>query len=259
MDTERQRHAEAVRRRFRVALLASMAFVALIGAIYFATPALGGLRFLALVPLQAKGLMGILTAPLLHGSAGHWLANSSALLVLGTLVGTVYPRATVRALPVLWLGAGLVTWLIGRPSFHIGASGLTHGLMFLLLFLAILRRDRAAIAAALIAFLLYGGMVLTILPREPGVSWEYHLGGALAGIVAAWRWRRADPEPPRQRYSWELEEEQAAAEAEARAAEFEPPRPGEVPVLWQRPGETPGGVVLPFRPRAPRDGREDGG
>ena len=104
MDTERLRHAEAVRRRFRVALLASMAFVALIGAIYFATPALGGLRFLALVPLQAEGLVGILTAPLLHGSAGHWLANSSALLVLGTLVGTVYPRATVRALP---RGAGL--------------------------------------------------------------------------------------------------------------------------------------------------------
>lgn len=244
MDTERLRHAEAVRRRFRASLLASMAFVALIGAIFFATPALGGLRFLALVPLQAEGLVGILTAPLLHGSAGHWLANSSALLVLGTLVGTVYPRATVRALPVLWLGAGLVTWLIGRPSFHIGASGLTHGLMFLLLFLGILRRDRAAIAAALIAFFLYGGMVLTVLPREPGVSWEYHLGGALAGIAAAWRWRRADPEPPRQRYSWEDEEDAAGAGDEG--GEFELPRPHEVPVLWQRT-EAPRGKVLPFR------------
>lgn len=259
MDTERLRHAEAVRRHFRVALLVSMAFVAALGAIFFATPALGGLRFLALVPLEPAGLVGIVTAPLLHGSAGHWLANASALLVLGTLVGTVYPRATVRALPLLWLGAGLVTWIIGRPSFHIGASGLTHGLMFLLLFLGLLRRDRAAIAAALIAFFLYGGMVLTVLPREPGVSWEYHLGGALAGIAAAWWWRRADPEPPRQRYSWELEEEQAAIDAEARAAEFEPPRPGEVPVLWQRPDEAPGGVVLPFRPRPPRDGRDEPG
>ncbi|GAB2666567.1 rhomboid family intramembrane serine protease [Arenimonas aestuarii] len=253
MDSERQRHADAVGRHFRRALLASMAFVALIGAIFFATPALGGLRELALVPLQAHGLVGILTAPLLHGSAGHWLANAAALLVLGTLVGTVYPRAALRALPVLWLLSGLVTWLIGRPSFHIGASGLTHGLMFLLLFLGLFRRDKAAIAAALIAFFLYGGMVLTILPREPGVSWEYHLGGALAGIVAAWRWRRLDPEPPRKRYSWEIEEEQAAAMAEAEAAQFEPPRPDDVPVLWQRPAPPPGGVVLPFRPRRDED------
>jgi membrane associated rhomboid family serine protease len=256
MDTQRQRHAEAVRRHFRRALLASMAFVALIGTIFFATPMLGGLRGFALVPLEASGLVGILTAPLLHGSAGHWLANASALLVLGTLVGTVYPRAALRALPVLWLLSGVITWLIGRPSFHIGASGLTHGLMFLLLFLGLFRRDKAAIAAALIAFFLYGGMVLTVLPREPGVSWEYHLGGAVAGIVAAWRWRRLDPEPPRKRYSWEIEEEQAAAMAEAEAAQFEPPRPQDVPVLWQRPPPPPEGVVLPFRPR--RDGDDSG-
>ena len=256
MDPLRQQHAEAVRRHFRRALLASMAFVALIGAIFFATPALGGLRDFALVPLELHGLVGILTAPLLHGSAGHWLANASALLVLGTLVGTVYPRAALRALPVLWLLSGLVTWVIGRPSFHIGASGLTHGLMFLLLFLGLFRRDKAAIAAALIAFFLYGGMVLTILPREPGVSWEYHLGGALAGIVAAWWWRRLDPEPPRKRYSWEIEEEQAGAQAEAEAAQFEPPRPEDVPVLWQRPQPSEGSVILPFRPRRDEHGPE---
>ena len=249
MDSERKRHAEAVGRHFRRALLASMAFVALIGAIFFATPALGGLRAFALVPLEASGLVGILTAPLLHGSAGHWLANASALLVLGTLVGTVYPRAALRALPVLWLLSGLVTWLIGRPSFHIGASGLTHGLMFLLLFLGLFRRDKAAIAAALIAFFLYGGMVLTILPREPGVSWEYHLGGALAGIVAAWRWRRLDPEPPRKRYSWEIEEELAREQTARERDMYERRAPEDVPVLWQRDGGAPGerGKVLPFR------------
>jgi len=251
MDLERQRHAEAVRQRFRRALLASMAFVALIGAIFNAGPWLGDLRAFALVPGELPGLVGILTAPLLHGSAGHWLANSAALLILGSLVGTVYPRAALRALPVLWLLPGVITWLIGRPSFHIGASGLTHGLMFLLLFLGLLRRDRAAIAAALIAFFFYGGMLLTVLPREPGVSWEYHLGGAIAGVLSAFLWRRADPEPPRRRYSWEIEDEAAEAGADA---ELEPGRPQDVPVLWQRPDPPAGGVVLPFRPRPPRDG-----
>lgn len=248
MDSERQQHAEAVRRHFRRALLASMGFVALLGAIFHAGPWLGGLRFLALVPLEPAGLVGILTAPLLHGSAGHWLANSSALLILGTLLGTVYPRAAIRALPLLWLLSGAITWLIGRPSFHIGASGLTHGLMFLLLFLGLLRRDKPAIAAALIAFFFYGGMLLTVLPREPGVSWEYHLGGAVAGVLAAFVWRRADPEPPRKRYSWEDEDDEPAPGEED--GEFGLPRPDEVPVLWERP-EEPRGVVLPFRPRQP--------
>ena len=254
MDTSPQQHADAVRDRFQRALLASMAFVVLLGAIFFARPWLGDTQALSLVPQTWPGLVGILTAPLLHGSAGHWLGNGSSLLILGTLVGTVYPRAALRALPLIWLLSGAGTWLIGRPSSHIGASGVTHGLLFLLLFLALLRRDRAAIAAAFIAFFFYGGMLLTVLPREAGVSWEYHLSGAVAGIVAAFIWRRADPQPPLPRYSWEDEED--VGEARGDADGLEPPRPDEVPVLWQRQ-DPPTGVVLPLRPR-PAPGRDDG-
>lgn len=249
MNDEMLRHADAVRDRFRRALMASMLFVVLIGAIHFAGPWLGDLHAFALVPQSAAGLVGILTAPLIHGSPEHWLANSASLLILGTLVGTVYPRASLHALPLIWLVAGLGTWIIGRPSFHIGASGITHGLLYLLMFLGLLRRDRPAIAAALIAFFFHGGMLLTILPREPGVSWEYHFSGAIGGILAAFLWRHADPEPPRQRYSWEEEED---AQAAAVDPELELPSPGVVPVLWQRPAETTG-VVLPFRPRSPEN------
>jgi hypothetical protein len=123
--------------------------------------------------------------------------------------------------------------------------------MFLVFALGLLRRDRAAIAAAMIAFMLYGGMLLTVLPREPGVSWQAHLGGALAGLVAAWLFRRSDPLPPRKRYSWELEEAQAAqaaAMADADRGQFEPGSPADVPVLWQR-SEPERGAVLPFPER----------
>src|SRR3546814_19380952 len=79
----------------------------------------------------------------------------------------------------------------------------------------------------MIALFLYGGMLLTILPREFDVSWQSHLGGAVAGVAAAFAFRRKDPQAPRRRYSWGIEEEQAALDAQAAAAERDPFRSDE--------------------------------
>jgi membrane associated rhomboid family serine protease len=249
LDPKRQREHD--RRRLWRAFNASLGFVLVLLVVFSAQQAFDW-RALAVAPQSLAGLAGLLTAPLLHGSPEHVGANAVSLLLLGTLAGTVYPRATLRALPLLWLGSGLGAWLLGDAgSHHLGASGLSHGLMFLVFALGLLRRDRPAIAAAMIAFMLYGGMLLTVLPREPGVSWQAHLGGALAGLLAAWLFRRSDPLPPRKRYSWEIEEElaaQAAATADADRNQFEPTAPQDVPVLWQRP-QPQRGAVLRFPER----------
>ena len=236
------------RQRLRRALNASLGFVLLLAACYTAQHGIDW-TFLTVTPWTLPGLLGLLTAPLLHGSVEHIVANGTALLLLGTLAGTVYPKATLRALPLLWLGSGLGAWLLGQPgSHHLGASGVTHGLMFLVFVLGLLRRDRAAIAAGMLAFMFYGGMLMTILPREAGVSWESHLGGALAGVIAAFLFRRSDPQPPRRKYSWEIEEELAREQAARERDMYEPDAPREVPVLWQRDAEDrQRGKVLPFR------------
>jgi membrane associated rhomboid family serine protease len=240
-DTPAQRAAD--RRRLLRALNASLAFVLLLAAVFsaqghFDVPAW------TVRPGAWDSWRGLLAAPLLHGSLEHLATNAFSLLLLGTLAGVVYPRATLRALPLVWLGSGLGAWWLGSPgSHHLGASGLTHGLMFLVFVLGLLRRDRPAIAAAMIAFMLYGGMLLTILPRETGISWQAHLGGAVGGVVAAWLLRRADPPAPRKRYSWEDEEAALAPDDE-----LELPAPHDVPVLWERP-PPPRGVVLRFPPR----------
>ena len=161
-------------------------------------------------------------------------------------------RAARIALPMIWLLAGLGVWLFARSSVHVGMSGINHGLMFFLFLTGLLRRDRLGVAISLVVFFFYGGMLLTVLPREEQVSFEYHLAGALAGIVAAILLYRLDPKPPRKRYSWEDEDE----EADDVDAELELPRPDAVPVLWKRDAsEADTGRVIPF-PRRIRD--EDG-
>ena len=238
------------RQRLRRALNASLGFVLLLAACYTAQHGIDW-TFLTVTPWTLPGLLGLLTAPLLHGSVEHIVANGTALLLLGTLAGTVYPKATLRALPLLWLGSGLGAWLLGQPgSHHLGASGVTHGLMFLVFVLGLLRRDRAAIAAGMLAFMFYGGMLMTILPREAGVSWESHLGGALAGVIAAFLFRRSDPQPPRRKYSWDIEEELAQQQAALERDMYEQRAPQDVPVLWKRDGaDGERGRVLSFPPR----------
>lgn len=250
------RQAQRLRdqRRFRLALNTSLAAVLLLW-LCFAVQQTVNWTFLTVTPHAVEGLLGLLTAPLLHGSAQHIVANTTGVLLLGTLAGTVYPKATLRALPLLWLGSGLAAWLLGDAgSHHLGASGVTHGLMFLVFVLGLLRRDRASIAAGMIAFLFYGGMLMTILPQEAGVSWQSHLGGALAGVIAALLFRRSDPMPVRAKYSWEIEEEAEADRAQVGFHTFETRAPDDVPVLWQRdtPADPARGTVVPFRrPKAP--------
>jgi membrane associated rhomboid family serine protease len=154
-------------------------------------------------PRAWPGLWGVLCAPLIHGSWQHLISNSLALLVLGVVLLYGYPRSSRHVLMLVWLGSGLGVWLFARGSYHIGASGLAHGLMFFVFVSGILRRDRLSIALSLIVFFLYGGMVATIFPQQPGISYESHFFGALMGIITAFLFRRRDPAPPGKTYDWE--------------------------------------------------------
>jgi len=158
---------------------------------------------LGVYPRSAAGLAGVLFAPLIHGSWSHLLSNSFALLILGTALRYGYPRAAGPVFVLVYLLSGLGVWCLGRESYHIGASGLTHGMMFFIFTTGILRRDRLSIALSMIVFFLYGGMVWSIFPQEPGISYESHFFGATSGIAAAFLFRRLDPPPPEKHYDWE--------------------------------------------------------
>ena len=107
---------EQDRLRLKRAFYGSAGLVALLLVIFIAQSYFDWRTF-AVYPRSASGLLGILTAPLLHGSWEHLAANSVAILVLGTLAGSVYPRATARALPIIWLGSGIGAWWWGYPGY----------------------------------------------------------------------------------------------------------------------------------------------
>ena len=154
-----------------------------------------------------SSLLMILSAPLVHGSWEHLVANSLPILALGTALLLGYPRSSKWVIPVIWIGSGLGVWLFAREVTHLGASGLTHGLMFFVFIAGILRKDKTSSVLAMLAFFLYGGMVMSIFPREENISFEYHFFGALMGVFMAVLLRGYDPLPTRKRYSWEDEPE----------------------------------------------------
>jgi membrane associated rhomboid family serine protease len=191
---------------FRKALIPVTIFIVLLWAVELLDRDLHlSLERLGVYPRTVTGLAGILFGPLIHGSWNHLLSNSFALLILGTGLRYGYPRAAGPVLVLVYLLSGLGVWCLGRESYHIGASGLTHGIMFFIFTTGILRRDRLSIALSLIAFFLYGGMVWSIFPQEPGISFESHFFGAASGVLAAFLFRRLDPPPPEKHYDWEDE------------------------------------------------------
>lgn len=137
-------------------------------------------------PRSVEGLWGILFAPFLHGSAEHLLANTVPLVILGWLVML---RDAKHFLPVTllsMLGAGLCAWAFGAVgSVHIGASGVVFGYLGFLMLAGWYARSLGAMALSVLVTLMWGGVVAGVLPGQPGISWQAHLGGFVGGVLAA--------------------------------------------------------------------------
>lgn len=136
-------------------------------------------------PRTVHGLVGILTAPLLHASLSHLVSNTIPLLFLGGAVFMFYEQIATRVFLSCYLITNALVWVIGRPNYHIGASGLIYGLAGFLMFYGIFRRDFKSLLISIIVIIIYGGLVYGVLPTNTHVSFESHLMGFLVGIGTA--------------------------------------------------------------------------
>lgn len=154
-------------------------------------------------PQTFLGLRGVVFSPFLHGDIQHLYHNSIPLFVLSSALFYFYKPLAWRVL--LWgvLVSGFLTWCIGRPSYHIGASGLIYVLVSFTFFKGVFAKHYRLIALSLLVVFLYGSMIWYTLPIEKGISWEGHLSGLITGLVFALVFRKQIAKP--KKYMWEQE------------------------------------------------------
>jgi membrane associated rhomboid family serine protease len=199
----RYTHSRRARSSFHLALKIALVFIGILWTIFIFDEVFGlRLGQFGLRPGSVPGLIGILTAPLLHGSVQHLLSNTIPLLVSLTATLYLYPNSSVRVIPLIWLGSGALAWFIGRPSLHLGVSGLIYGLLAYVFIGGLLRRDMRSVSVSLLVGFLYGSMIWGVLPIRPHMSWEMHLAGAMMGFLLAILYRNWD-RIPLVRYDWE--------------------------------------------------------
>ena len=161
--------------------------------------------FLGVFPRAMTGLIGILLAPVIHADVSHLASNTVPVILLWAGTIFFYRQVAFRVFFLIYFISGAAVWLFARESYHIGASGLIYGFVCFIFFSGMIRRNAQLLALSLLVTFFYGGLVWGILPVRGSVSWEYHLYGALTGILCAFRYRHLGP--GRKRYGWEFEKD----------------------------------------------------
>ncbi len=138
-----------------------------------------------ILPRTLNGLKGIPISPFLHASIVHALLNTIPFAVLGGFVILRGKRVFFEISIIIILVGGTALWLFGRSSYHVGASGLIFGYFGYLVFRAWYERNLKSFIVAFVTVFLYGGIIWGLLPTFTHISWEGHLFGLLAGILAA--------------------------------------------------------------------------
>lgn len=155
-------------------------------------------------PRSLTGLRGVIFSPFLHGSVEHLYNNTLPIAILSASLVYFYRSVSFKVL--LWgiLISGMLTWVIGRPSYHIGASGVIYVLASFIFFKGIFTKHYRLVALSLMVVFIYGGLLWFLFPLQEDISWEGHLSGFITGLFLALFVKAKIPAV--KKYAWELED-----------------------------------------------------
>lgn len=151
------------------------------------------LGYFGIYPRKIAGLLGVFTAPLLHGSFSHLMSNTIPFLVLGASLYFFFPRIAPRVFLYAYFFTNILVWIFGRPFYHIGASGLVYALASFLIFFGFFKRNFKSVIISAAAIFFYGGLVYGLYPLDNDISWESHLMGAIVGLASAVLFSKTNP------------------------------------------------------------------
>ena len=160
-------------------------------------------------PRRIENIWGIFTVIFIHADWSHLANNVISFLILSFFLYFFYKQIASQVLVISYIFSGFILWIIGRESWHIGASGLIYSIAFFLFFSGIFRRHVPLIALSFVIAFIYGGMIWHIFPWqiEDPVSWEGHLAGGTIGLILSICYRNAGPQKPVK--VWENEDDES--------------------------------------------------
>lgn len=174
--------------------------VALVGLMWLSevvdTALHGRLDQYGIIARDPQGLVGIITAPFLHLGFGHLISNTLPLVTLGLIIAVSGARRLFAVTAMVVVIGGFGTWLISPPNtITIGASGLVFGYAAYLITRGLFNRRLGQVLIGIVVVVVWGSALLGGLLPQDGISWQGHLFGGIAGILAAWV--LADDKPKR--------------------------------------------------------------
>jgi membrane associated rhomboid family serine protease len=147
----------------------------------------GRLDRYGIIAREPDGLFGILTAPFLHLGFGHLISNTLPLVTLGAIIAVSGALRLFSVTAIVTTIGGLGTWFISPPhTITIGASGLVFGYAAYLIARGIFNRRLGQVAIGVVVVIVWGSALLGGPLPQDGISWQGHLFGGIAGILAAW-------------------------------------------------------------------------
>jgi membrane associated rhomboid family serine protease len=156
----------------------------------------GSLDQYGIIARSPQGLVGIVTAPFLHLGFGHLISNTLPLVTLGALIAVSGAKRLFAVTAIVTVIGGFGTWLISPPNtITIGASGLVFGYAAYLIARGLFNRRLGQVLLGIVVIMVWGSALLGGLLPQDGISWQGHLCGGIAGILAAWV--LADDKPKR--------------------------------------------------------------
>jgi membrane associated rhomboid family serine protease len=182
------------KRIFRHSLFVSGSFTVLLWLVkFYEVEFLLDFSTWGILPLSLAGLRGIICSPLIHANFEHLFANTLPIFILTFSLFFFYRKSAYIIFILIYLISGLFVWLVGRESWHIGASGVIYGLAGFLFMSGIISFNIRLLTISMVVALVYGGMFWGIFPNKPEISWESHLWGGISGLGLAFLYRKSSP------------------------------------------------------------------